>query len=190
VGAGLFGGRSYAYLRDFFRQVGIVFFGISGDEELYDEMTQLASAVPSGSEGLRCTPLFTGTRTDPTVRASFMGISPQNFTPAHFTRALLEGIAKGFFDFYKRMKPVIGERAYLVGGGNGIRRNRLLAEILTETFDMPLHIPYHGEEAATGAALLAAVATRELESLDAAAALLRCSPNCMINRGDARLILN
>ncbi len=172
VGAGLFGGRSYAYLRDFFRRVGVAFFGGDGGEELYDEMTQLAASVPSGSEGLCCNPLFTGTRMDPKVRASFSGISPQNFTPAHFTRALLEGMAEGFFDFYKKMKPVIGERAQLVGAGNGIRRNRLLAEILAETFDMPLCIPSHGEEAATGAALVAVVGAGELENLDAAAGLV------------------
>jgi len=58
VGAGLFGGRSYGYLRDFFRQVGAIFFVSQKEEELYDMMTQLAAAVPSGSEGLRCSPRF------------------------------------------------------------------------------------------------------------------------------------
>ena len=173
VGAGLFGGRSYAYLRDFFREVGVAFFDGNGSEELYDEMTRLAAAVPPGAEGLRCIPLFTGTRMDPKARASFSGISPRNFTPAHFARALLEGMAEGFFDFYKKMKPVIGERTHLVGAGNGIRRNRLLAEILAKRFDMPLHIPSHEEEAATGAALMAAVGAGELENLDAAARLVR-----------------
>jgi len=173
VGAGLFGGRSYAYLRDFFRQVGVAFFGGLGDEELYDEMTRLAAAVPSGSEELRCSPLFTGTRIDPTLRGSFTGLAPHNFTPGHLARAVLEGMAEGFLTFYTQMKPLIGERAALVGSGNGIRRNRLLAEILAERFDIPLYIPALEEEAATGAALLAAVGTGEFESLDAAAELLR-----------------
>jgi sugar (pentulose or hexulose) kinase len=161
VGAGLFGGRSYAYLRDFFRQVGVAFFGGRGDEELYEEMNRLAAQVPPGADGLRCSPIFTGTRADPTLRGSFTGISPENLTPGHLTRALLEGMAEGFYAFYEQMRPLLGPRAYLVGSGNGLRRNRLLAQILTERFVMPLHIPALEEEAATGAALLAAVGAGE-----------------------------
>ncbi|MDP6779602.1 MAG: FGGY family carbohydrate kinase, partial [Candidatus Latescibacteria bacterium] len=59
VGAGLVGGRSYAWLRDFFRQVGEAFFGGTGDEDLYEVMNRLAATVPAGADGLRCEPLFT-----------------------------------------------------------------------------------------------------------------------------------
>lgn len=173
VGAGLFGGRSYAYLRDFFRRVGASFFGGRGDEELYDEMTRLAAEVPLGAEGLRCSPIFTGTRLDPTVRASFTGLAPHNFTPGHLTRALLEGMAEGFHRFYEEMQPLAGERTHLVGSGNGLRRNRLLAEIVRQRFGLPLYFPALEEEAATGAALTAAVGTGELANWDAAAPLLR-----------------
>jgi len=85
-------------------------FGGQGEEELYDTMTRLAAVVPSGSEGLRCSPLFTGTRGAPTVRGDFTRIAPHNFTPGHFVRALLEGIAEEFYKFYHQMKPLIGER--------------------------------------------------------------------------------
>jgi sedoheptulokinase len=172
VGAGLFGGNSYAYLRELFRRVGIAFYGQEGDEELYDEMTRSAAAVPAGSDGLRCIPLFTGTRLDPAERAAFTGISPYNFTPGHLTRALLEGIAEEFYRFYEQMKPLLGERNMLVGSGNGIRRNRLLAHILAERFQMPLYLPANEEEAATGAALLAAVGAGAIPSLDAAARMV------------------
>ena len=138
-------------------------------------MTRLAAEVPPGSEGLRCSPLFTGTRVDPSLRGSFSGIAPDNFTPGHFARALLEGIAEVHFDFYKQMRPLIGERDFLVGSGNGVRLNPLMAGILAQRFKMVLNIPALEEEAATGAALLAAVGTKELDSLDAAAKLLRYS---------------
>jgi sugar (pentulose or hexulose) kinase len=173
VGAGLFGGRTYAYLRDFFRQVGVAFFGGRGDEEIYDEMTRLAAQVPPGAEGLRCLPTFTGTRTDPTARGSFTGITPYNLTPGHLIRALLEGMAEGFYQFYLQMQPLLGERTHLVGSGNGLRRNRLLAAIVARRFGLPLHIPALEEEAAVGAALIAAVGAGEWASLDAAASLLR-----------------
>jgi len=173
VGAGSFGGRSYAYLRDLFLQVGAAFFGGRGDEELYDQMTRLAAAVPSGCDGLACSPIFTGTRTDPAARGSFTGISPHNLTPGHLARALLEGMAAGFLALHGQMAPVIGVRPHLVGAGNGLRRNRLLAQLLATAFDLPLQITAHQEEAAVGAALLAAVGTGGFADFDAASRLLR-----------------
>lgn len=173
VGAGSFGGRTYRYLRDFFRQVGVAFFGGSGDEELYEKMTRLAAAVPPGSDGLDCCPVFTGTRIDSSARGRFSGISPQNLTPGHLGRALLEGLAKGFLSLYNQMRPLVGERAYMVGAGNGLRRNCLLAETLARTFGVPLHITAQEEEAAMGAALLAAVGSGGLETWDAAGKLVR-----------------
>lgn len=169
IGGGLFGGRSYAYLLEFFRQAGADLFNAAADDDLYDRMTALAASVPVGSDGLRCSPLFTGSRVDPSERANFTGLSPQNFTPGHFTRALLEGMAEGFRRFFEQMAPVIGERTPLVGAGNGIRRNRLLAQILAGRFGMPLHIPTLSEEAAVGAAIIAAVGAGEFTDLGAAA---------------------
>ena len=168
IGGGLFGGRSYAYLLDFFRQAGDALFDAAAGDDLYERMTALAAAVPAGCDGLRCSPLFTGTRVDPSLRASFTGLSPQNFTPGHVTRALLEGMAEGFHLFHAQMAPVIGDRAPLVGAGNGVRRNRLLAQILAARFAMPLHVPALSEEAAAGAAITAAVGAGEFGDLDEA----------------------
>ncbi|MEZ4831033.1 MAG: FGGY family carbohydrate kinase [Caldilineaceae bacterium] len=172
IGGGLFGGRSYAYLLDFFRQAGADLFHAAADDDLYDRMTALAAAVPAGCDGLRCSPLFTGSRVDPSLRASLTGLSPQNFTPGHVTRALLEGMAEGFHQFHTQMLPVIGERSPLVGAGNGVRRNRLLAQILAARFGMALHVPALSEEAAAGAAITAAVGAGEFSDLDEAMAKL------------------
>ncbi|MBC7234287.1 MAG: hypothetical protein H5T69_00480 [Chloroflexi bacterium] len=173
VGAGYFGGRTYAYLRDFFGQVGRAFFGASGDEPLYDVMNRLAAEVPPGAEGVRCEPLFTGSRDEPHRRASFTGLSPDTFTPGHLARALLEGIALGYGQLYAAMRPLIGEREQLVGAGNGLRRNPLLADILSAALGLPLQLTEHEEAAAYGAALVAATAVGLLPHLDKAAALLR-----------------
>ena len=173
VYAGLFGGRSYAYLREFYRAVGVTLFGAAGDTELYDAMNAAASQVPAGSDGLVCTPTFTGTRADPSQRASFCGLSPANFFPGHLTRALLEGMANGFHTFYQRMLPHIGERQELVGTGNGIRKNRLCAQILAQRFEKPLRIPEHIEAGAVGAALLAGVRLGILPDMAAIGHLLR-----------------
>ena len=172
IGGGLFGGRSYAYLQRFFQQVGTQLLEAELPDDLYERMTELAATVPAGSDGLRCEPFFTGSRTDPGLRASFSGLSPDNFTPAHFARALLEGMADGFFAFCEQMNPVVGEPPLLVGAGNGVRQNRLLAKILARRFEKTLLIPRHAEEAAVGAAVAASVGLGIFGDLETAAAAL------------------
>lgn len=172
IGGGLFGGRSYAYLQRFFQQVGTQLLEAESPDNLYARMTELAATVPAGSDGLRCEPFFSGSRTDPGLRASFSGLSPDNFTPAHFARALLEGMADGFFAFFEQMRPVVGRPPLLVGAGNGIRQNRLLAQILAGRFGKRLLIPSHAEEAAVGAAVATAVGLGIFTDLETAAAAL------------------
>ena len=174
VGAGLVGGRSYACLRDFFREVGTSIFGQEEKIDLYETMNRLASRVPPGSEGLRCEPLFTGTRIDPDRRGLWEGVGTSNFTPGHMSRALLEGLAQQFHDLYCQMEGLgAGNRSKLVGAGNGIRKNDLLKSVLEESFGMQMSIPVHKEEAAFGAALLAAVGSGEFGSLSDAGAVIR-----------------
>jgi sedoheptulokinase len=173
VCAGLFGGRSYAYLRDLFRSVGRTFFAAAGDEELYEAMNAAAAAVPPGSDGVRCQPFFTGLRSQPELRGSFAGLSPETLTPGHLTRALLEGMAEAFAAFSQRMEPHSGPRSQLIGAGNGIRKNPLLAGILAARFGHPLDIPLQEEPAAAGAALLLGVRLGLLPDLAAIGALLR-----------------
>jgi len=156
VGAGLYGGRAYAYLQGLFQQVGAAFFGQQEPRELYDEMNHLAAQVPQGCDGLRCVPLFTGTREHPELRASYTGIGPTNLTPGHMARALLEGIIEGFWQMYGAIASVAGERQALVGAGNALTRNPVLAEIATIRFAMDLYLTPQVEAAALGAALLAA----------------------------------
>ncbi len=158
VGAGLVGGRSYAWLRNFFRGIGQAFYGGQGDEDLYEAMNRLAAEVPKGSDGLLCEPLFTGTRREPDRRGIWSDVGTANFTPGHMARALLEGLTEQFATLYGEMEHKgVGGRTTLVGAGNGIRKNALLREILEDRFGMTMRIPAHTEEAAFGAGLMSAV---------------------------------
>jgi sugar (pentulose or hexulose) kinase len=158
VSAGLCGGKSYALLEQFFRIVGKRFIGAAGDASLFKEMNRLAESVPSGAQGLRCEPFFTGTRARPDLRGAWTGISAENFTPGHMARALLEGMARAFRTSYDEIARVAGQtRRRLVGAGNGIRENPLLSKLIADEFGMTLTTPAHREEAAFGAALAAAV---------------------------------
>jgi sugar (pentulose or hexulose) kinase len=158
VSAGLCGGRSYALLEQFFREVAQQLLGVTPGEPLYDRMSRLAATVPTGAGGLCCAPFFTGSRAQPALRGLWAGVSPTNFTPGHLTRALLEGMALTFQAGYETIVQASGRlRSQLVGAGNGLRANPLLARIVAETMRLPLTMPLHQEEAAYGAALLGSV---------------------------------
>jgi sugar (pentulose or hexulose) kinase len=174
VSAGLSGGAAYAVLERFFQAVGTQVLEGSPASPLYPAMNRFAAQVAPGAEGLRCEPYFAGTRAQPDMRASWTGISTTNFTPAHLTRALLEGMARTFhrgFEVMARQAPLAGRR--LVGAGNGLRENPVLAEIVAEAFALPLAVPRHREEAAYGAALLAAVAAEVVPDMQSAGRLIR-----------------
>ena len=118
MNAGLCGGRTYALLEKFLRQACSLHGDATPPGSLYETMNRLAASVPPGSEGLRCNPLFTGTRSQPELRGTLEGISVDNFTPAHVTRALLEGMARVFAGGARAIEAVAGKtRRQLVGGG-------------------------------------------------------------------------
>lgn len=154
---GLAGGWSYQVLEQFFRDVGRTMFQQDSAAPLYETLNELAASVPAGAEGLSCTPLFAGTRLDPTVRGTIAGLSPQNFTARHLARAVLEGMARSLRDGYSVIERVSNRPCtQLIAAGNGLRENPLLAEIVSQSFGMPMTFTPHREEAAYGAALIAA----------------------------------
>jgi sugar (pentulose or hexulose) kinase len=172
--AGLCGGRSYALLEQFFRQVGEDVLDTPAGEPLYVVMNRLADSVPRGAGGLICEPYFTGSRQQPDLRARWAGLSADNFTPAHLTRALLEGMARAFRGGYDAIgRAGGGSRAQLVGAGNGLRENPVLRQCVAEAFDQPLLMPCHAEEAAYGAALVAAVGAGLFPDLNVAGWLVQ-----------------
>jgi sugar (pentulose or hexulose) kinase len=174
--AGLCGGRSYALLERFFRQAGEQLCGAPAGEPLYAAMNRLADSAPRGAGGLVCEPFFTGTRHRPELRASWAGASAENFTPANVTRALLEGMARAFRAGYDAIgRAGGGGKGRLVGAGNGLRENAVLARCVADEFGLPLRVPRHREEAAYGAALLAAAGAGLVPDLPAAGGLIRYS---------------
>jgi sugar (pentulose or hexulose) kinase len=176
VSAGLAGGASYAVLERFFRDIGAQVFGVKADKPLFSIMNRLAQNVPSGADGLICAPLFTGSRANPELRASWHGASAANFTPGHLIRALLEGMGRTFRNGFDVMVRKIGCRpARLVGAGNGLRENPLLSRIVMDAFDMPLVFPRHREEAAVGAAIVAAVGAGIFPDLASAGRVIQSS---------------
>lgn len=158
VGAPLGGGKSYALLERFFREVCTVFAG--SEESLYERMNALALAaakIPPG-EGLQVHTQFFGTREDPAQRGAINRISANNFLPQHLVAGFLEGMTEELFAYYMKLPESLKQsRKVLVGSGNGVRQNQALRSRLAQAFMLPLELPKYAEEASYGAAICAGV---------------------------------
>src|SRR5256884_4544772 len=108
-------GLSLRWFRDHFGG------GHDDGRDPYDRLSEEASRVPPGSEGLLWTPYLMGERTphlDPRARAALVGLTASH-TRAHVIRAIMEGVAfslRDSFTIFGEMKvPVHNIR--LGGGG-------------------------------------------------------------------------
>ena len=103
-------------------------------------------------------PLFSGTRKDPSLRASITGLSTENLTPRHLIVGTMEGMASELFKMYESYLAAGGKALPLYGSGNGLRKNAYLQKCFTRLFGVAPILCTDPEEAAKGAALYAAQA--------------------------------
>jgi sugar (pentulose or hexulose) kinase len=174
VGASLCGGRAYAWLNDVVRN-WLGEFGCQPDREtVYARLNELAAATPADCGGLSATTTFAGTRADPGIRGGIAGISLNNCTLGNAARAVLTGIVDELCGLHEQAG---GRAAYAhtqaVASGNAVRKNPLLAAIISSRTQCPVLIPRHREEAAFGASLLAGVGTGAWSSLAEAGRCIR-----------------
>ena len=140
-------------------------------DQSYDDLTAVAEKIPAGSDGLLWTPYLLGERTphlDGTATAAFVGITATT-TRAHFTRAVLEGVAyslKDSFTLFAELGiPVKGVR---LGGGGA--RGPLWRTIQANVYGYACERLTAEEGGAFGAALLAGVGGGYWANLEAACA--------------------
>lgn len=146
------GGRAYAALERFFRQV-LEMAGVPADS-LYDAMERALGCRTPGGEALLVEPAFCGTRADPAKRCAITNVTLENFTPADLTAGFLEGICRELMPAFEVFRAS-GQIRRLVGSGNTIRKNETFQGMIARLFDVPLRLPEVAEEAAVGAALFA-----------------------------------
>lgn len=154
VGASLCGGRAYALLESFFRQVVEMQTG-NAPESCYAAMNTMLEDSPLPDDLPAVSPLFQGTRLEPDLRGSIESLSVDNFTPLHLTQGLLQGMAGELHDMYLRYLQAGGTPGTLFGSGNGLRKNRSLCAAFERLFGQPLLLSSMQEEAACGAAQFA-----------------------------------
>lgn len=173
---GLTGGWSFQVVENFVRQLGVELFGADAERPLYSQLVDLAGQAEPDSQGLECVPTFSGTRSNPLQTGSFTGISPASLTPANFARSVLEGMTdnyRGALDQIVEITGQHGEPTTLVGAGNGLRENPILADAVARRFGKAAVVTQHREEAAFGAALVGGVSAGVFSSLDEAGRLVR-----------------
>ncbi len=148
-GCGLCGGYSYALLENFFslyaKTLGI-------EESQYKTMDALAEkAYEEGKAPLDVSTLFKGTRSDAALRGSIIGIGTDNFTPEQLILGVNRGMVNELYEMYRLSGMT--DKTILVASGNGVQKNKVLQNYLSDIFGMELKLTAKGEEAAMGAAM-------------------------------------
>ena len=172
VGAGLCGGRAYAALERFFRQVVQTMTG-EDPGVLYGKMGALLEKRGMKPGRLSVDTRFCGTRANPELTGGIKNLGLDNFTPEEFTYGVLGGIVEELATFYKEIQEYgVPKPKYLIGSGNAIRMNEYLRMVFEDVFGMKVQIPVHKEEAAYGSALYAMTAAGIYPTLDEAQKLI------------------
>lgn len=152
VAASLCGGAAWAWLADtaeaWARDLGLA---VPPRDALFARLSDLGLAA---ADGPAVRPHFLGERHAPQVRGSIEGLGLAALGLGPLARGLARGIAGNLRDM---LPPAVLEgRTRIVGSGNALRRSPLLRQMAADVFGLPLEMTEGREEAALGAALLAA----------------------------------
>ena len=106
----------------------------------FEEFSEIAEGVSVGSDGLIFHPYLMGELTplaNPMLKGSFIGVSAGH-TKAHFTRAVMEGVAFSLLDcktYLEEKGIAIGDKAYIIGGG---AKSRVWRQIVADALNLTL----------------------------------------------------
>lgn len=124
----------------------------------YDILTEMASAIPAGSDGLIFLPYLGGERAplwDANARGTYFGLN-RNHTRAHMLRAALEGIVFNLYTVLLALEEVSGSPKSIQATG-GFARSALWRQMLADIFETEVTIPESFESSCLGAAVLGMV---------------------------------
>jgi xylulokinase len=125
---------------------------------VYDLLDRDATGAPAGCDGLRFLPTLGGERCpypDPHARGAFTGIALSH-TQAHFTRAVMEGVAASMGLCMRMIRAAGIEPMEVIASGGGFT-SPLWTRMHAEAFGLPLRVAETSDGAARGAAILAAI---------------------------------
>jgi len=164
--------------------------GHEDGRDAYERLSEEASRVPPGSDGLLWTPYLMGERTphlDPRARAALIGLTASH-TRAHVIRAIMEGVAfslRDSFTIFREMKVPVSK--IRLGGGGA--RSRLWRQIQADVYGYEVEIVEAEEGAAYGAAILAGIGAKTWPSVDSAcASVVRVAERLSPDTGAVRVM--
>lgn len=154
VGSSLYGGWAFAYLGKFFQAVLQQFSNVDISlEQVMDHMNEIGNSASDDAAGLMSVMDFMENRTDKNIKGAYQGIDTSNLTPANFCRATVNAIVDDLYQYYKSVNlPIFA----LYVAGNAIKHNNLLYDTIVRKWCMSPSVSEYREEAAVGAAYLAA----------------------------------
>ena len=158
--AGLCGGVSFALLNQFFSQVCTEFAVDVSEEQVYSQMMLSAQREyerykEQNTSLLQVNTRFRGTRSNPSGRGSISNIGIHNLTPGTMVLGFYRGVCEELYEAYQNM-GLSSPEGKLILAGNAFRKNTLLQTIIADLFGRQAICTEQKEEAATGAARLAA----------------------------------
>lgn len=130
----------------------------------YDVLTQIASTVNAGADGLLFHPFLTGERAplwDANARGSFFGLSIHH-QKQHMIRAVLEGIVFNLYTVLLAVEELTGEPVRIQASG-GFARSDMWRQLMADVFDKPVTVPESFESSCLGAVVLGMYALGEIE---------------------------
>lgn len=137
--------------------------------DAYELLTEDASEVAAGCEGLIFLPYLTGERTphpDPYARGAFVGLTLRH-NKSHLTRAVLEGVSYGLCDSLDLLRELGVDVPSVRASGGGVR-SELWRQILADVFGAEIVTVNATQGAAYGAAILAGVGAGVFPSVEEA----------------------
>lgn len=144
---------------------------IFGGKFSYQELDDVATRLPPGSEGLVALDFFQGNRTpfkDPLARGGVWGLTLRH-GPVHFWRAFYEAVAYGT----RAILENLGQYGYpvqkLIAAGGGAK-SRLWMEIHASVCGRPVQLTLNEEPTALGAAVWAGLGAGLFRDYDEATA--------------------
>jgi xylulokinase len=150
LGATLSAGLSLRWLRNLLQ--------MDGDLAAYEKLSQMASGVPIGADGLLFLPYLTGERSpiaDPLASGTFVGLSLQHHQ-GHMARAIMEGVAFSLRHVLDSMQESGVQVETLIATGNGLQ-SEIWRRIVTDVLNNTLQLTTLTEQTGMGAAFIAGI---------------------------------
>lgn len=172
AGSSLCGGYSYNLVKRFFEEI-YALAGVGCPKDIYSIMNRIAGEAAEKEKTLTVDTRFNGSRENPALTGSIIGLTVDTFHPGDLAYGVLRGLCEELYQFYNVLPENLKDGSHFVGSGNGIRKNPLLQKIASDRFQMKLRIPKYAEEAAYGAVLFSLLASGERETLEDVQRLIR-----------------